>query len=236
VASPKPQTGGAIDHAVYVDRRVAERAEDVASWLASLGARPVASAADLDGVAVGDVVEIRGESLGNPLFTALDFVATMLPLVVGPEPPVDARPRRPAPTAAAAAARAAADDEAGTQRVLIGTVLAARDGLRANAVVDVLLRTERGLTAVLVLDRTALTSAGEEQLRDGTFRVVGKVTSVLGADDHINLFRRTPIAATGVEASRDMVSELIEAGVEVEVSDPVVQGPAVQVLPFVVLV
>jgi hypothetical protein len=108
--------------------------------------------------------------------------------------------------------------------------------LRDNAVVDVLVRTPDGLTVVVVLDRAGLSVAGEEQLRDGTFTVVGKVTAVLAAEDHINLFRRTSIAATGVEASRDMVSELIEAGVEVEVSDPVVQGPTLQILPFAVLV
>lgn len=232
----KPQSSGTFDYPLYVDRRVTAHVDDISSWTASLGARAVSSAADLSGVTVGDVVEVTGDALGNPLLSALDFVATMLPLVVGPESAHEARPRRPAPTASVAAARAAADEEAGTQRVLMGTVTAARDGLRDNPVVDVLLRTDAELIAILVLDREVLTAAGEEQLRGGRFRVVGKVSAVLGKDDHVNLFRRTPIAATGVEASRDMVSELIEAGVDVEVADPVVEGPALQILPLAVLV
>ena len=238
----KPRGRGGSPYPLYLDERMlrsfatGKAADDLAAVLDALAPTPLASQSDLAAVAVGDVVDVRGSCLGNPLFTALDFVATMLPLVIGPEQPVDTRPRRPAATAVAAAARAAADDEAGTQRVLVGTVLAARDGLRASAVVDVLVRTPEGLDAVVVLDRSTLTPAGEEQLRDGRFRVVGKVTAVLDGDDHVNLFRRTPIGATGVQASRDMLAELIDAGVDVEVSDPVVQGPAVQILPLAVLI
>jgi hypothetical protein len=238
----KPRSSGGSPYPLYLDERMlsalataATAAGDFAAVVDALAPTSLATPGDLSAVSVGDVVDVRGTCLGNPLFTALDFVATMLPLVIGPEPPIDTRPRRPA-TAVGAAARAAADDEAGTQRVLVGTVLAARDGLRESAVVDVLVRTPDGLNAVVVLDRSTLTPAGEEQLRDGTFRVIGKVTAVLGNNDHVNLFRRTPIGATGVQASRDMLAELIDAGVDVEVSDPVVQGPAVQILPLAVLV
>jgi hypothetical protein len=236
----KPRGSGGSPYPLYLDERMlssfAATSDDFAAVLSALAPTPLCTQTDLAAVSIGDVVDVRGSFLGNPLFTALDFVATMLPLVIGPEAPVDARPRRPPATAVAAAARAASDDEAGTQRVLVGTVLAARDGLRASAVVDMLVRTPDGLTAVVVLDRSTLTPAGEEQLRDGTFRVVGKVTAVLDSDDHVNLFRRTPIGATGVQASRDMLTELIEAGVAIDVSDPVVQGPAVQILPLAVLV
>lgn len=239
---PTPPEDGYGEYPLYLDERMREAmaapagADTPRRPLAQLHHRELDSPADVAAARVGELVELRGACLGNPLLCALDFVATMLPLVVGSDASGDLRPRRAGGTAATAAARASAAEEAGVQRVLMGTVAAARDGLRASPVVDVLVRTDAGLTAVLVLERALLGAAGEERLRDVTLRVLGKLTAVLGPDDQINLFRRTPIAATGAAASREMLAELVEAGVEVELSDPVICGPAVQILPLAVLV
>ncbi|MGN6687332.1 MAG: DUF6414 family protein [Actinomycetales bacterium] len=190
---------------------------------------------DLANAAPGLLVELTGTVLGNPLFPVVDLVATMLPLAMGDPRTSDDRARR-APTPAAAAARAEEEERLGAQRVLAGVVTTARDALATSPVSDVLLRTDSGVTAVLVLDRTVIDPGVEEQLRDGRFTVLGKVTSVLSDGDRINLFRRTPLAATGVDSSRDMLAELVEAGVDVELSDPVVEGPALQLLPVAILV
>lgn len=201
-------------------------------WVGAGGARAVTTGADVAGVAPGDLVAVRGRSRGNPMLTLLDFVGTSLPLVLDAAP---SRPRRAASRAAGAGDPAAGDTAAEQQRVMAGVVAAAREQLRSAAVLDVVLVTDAGLTVVLVLPRASVGAECEALLQDGTFEVVGKVTAVVGEGAGINLLRRSVLGAGGPEPGREVLGLLEESGLQLDVGDPLVTGPTLQVLPLAVL-
>ncbi|HET9070778.1 MAG TPA: hypothetical protein VFN60_02605 [Acidimicrobiales bacterium] len=116
---------------------------------------------------------------------------------------------------------------------MAGVGAAAREQLRSAAVLDVVLVTDAGLT--LVLPRASVGAECEALLQDGTFEVVGKVTAVVGEGAGINLLRRSVLGAGGPEAGREVLGLLEESGLQLDVGDPLVTGPTLQVLPLAVL-
>lgn len=194
--------------------------------------RSLVDAEDVAKTEVGELVVADGDLFGNPLLPLLDFVATMLPLV---EPAADPRPAaRATPAKARAAAPEATPEMA--RRVLAGAVEAARADLRSHALVDVVMVTAGGLAVVGSFDRALLGPPAEGRLQDCRARVYGKVTQVIGVGDSLNLFRRSCLAATAPEASREILAELAASGLELDLTDPVVDGPAVEILPLAVLI
>lgn len=197
---------------------------------------PVHSPADIEGLSPGALVEVVGRTCGNPMVPLLDLLATCIPLV-------DPAPATRRPTGRAAADASGASRAPGTKtpapadeyRVMAALIAAARDGLRTSPVVDVVLLTEGGLAVVLPVDRSILGSAGEALLDDGEYRVVGKVSAVIGADQGISLLRRSALAAAGPAAAREMLAELAGNGLQIDLPDPVVDGPALQVVPIAIL-
>jgi hypothetical protein len=75
-----------------------------------------------------------------------------------------------------------------------------------------------------------------QYLHAGEFRVVGKVTRVLGEGESINLTRRTAFGLAGPDAARDAIRGFAEEVEYFAVDDPIVEPPALQVLPLAVFV
>jgi hypothetical protein len=202
---------------------------DSATTAGTLGR--VGSAGDLASLAPGDLVQVVGMAQGNPLIRVMDFVAAMMPLVDEPAEPVRVRPGR----TTAAALHGDPETEA-AQRVLAGVVAVSAAGLRSHPLVDVVMTSGGGMPVVLTLDRGILGAAGEALLAGLSIRVVGKVASVISPDRPLNLFRHSVLAATSAEASRDMLAELSEGGLDLESADPVVTGPGLEILALAVLI
>ena len=81
------------------------------------------------------------------------------------------------------------------------------------------------------------TSETSEYLRAGEFTAVGKVTRVLRSDDEISLVRRTVLGAAGPEVAREVVVKSVEGGAfQVDTFDPIIEPPALQILPLAVFV
>ena len=71
----------------------------------------------------------------------------------------------------------------------------------------------------------------------GRFTVLGKVTRVLGASELINLTRRTALGIGGPDVARGLVQGFTEdKELFVQISDPIVEPPAIQILPLAVFV
>jgi hypothetical protein len=100
---------------------------------------------------------------------------------------------------------------------------------------DLLFRTEQGLEVVVTVASEFYTPTTNENLRAGEFRVVGKVTRVLGESDSINLTRRTVMGAAGPDIARDTI-EKANAALSLGQAHPIVEGPALQILPMSIFV
>ena len=209
--------------------------------------------AQLSDVRIGQLVEVVGEYLGNPLEETLAFVGAIIPYVLAQEEmqkeaakntrtqqkrtnSSGRRSSSPDPQAVAAAALQELVQQATDQSKETGMRIAMQmsDDIKNVPVHDVLLRTSTGLNAVLTVDSSYYSPATNEYLRAGEFRVVGKVTRVIGGDRKINLTRRTVMGAAGPEMAREIVSSMKSENFSLDVPDPIVEAPAVQILPMAV--
>lgn len=205
----------------------------------------------------GDLVELGGRVIGNPLLQVLDLLTQIIPYVEAQAEVAEASstpPRKnkskkgqrggqgggPAPDPEAIAAeilRQAQDEEKREQQFGLRIVRMMHEEIRAAAVRDLVLQADEA-TAVLTLSREFLTDSAEAHLLWGSFRVLGKVTAVLRHEhEQINLTRRTAMGAFRPEQARELLQDFQSDGsLNIEMSDPIVTGPAIQVLPIAVYV
>ncbi|MGI8729901.1 MAG: DUF6414 family protein [Solirubrobacteraceae bacterium] len=102
---------------------------------------------------------------------------------------------------------------------------------------DVVLTGPEDLKAVLTPSTEFLTDRTTDSLLGGRFRVLGKVTSVLSVGEIINLTRRTALGIAGPELARGLVEGFTsDNDIFVEIGDPIVEAPALQVLPLALFV
>jgi hypothetical protein len=247
---------------------------------------------DVTIVAPGDVVEICGEFVGNPLEEILAFVGRVVPymdfadnnealkeVIEGPPISVEQTelevaqreeeaaklraeagnakrsgdPKRKAQASdlelqaqekAAEAERvkqllplAVKVVEAQEQRKILRLLVQMRDELAESAVHDTVIIGPDGLKAILTMSSEFYGEATNAYLREGVFTVIGKVTRVLDRGDQINLLRRTVLGAAGADQGRAMLQSAINSKeLDLATFDPIIQPPALQVLPLAVYV
>jgi len=249
--------------------------------------RGVRQPADLADIAPGDVIELSGDFVGNPLEPVVAFFRQALPYfdiaeageaapAVDPERVVAeitaaeaqaddlsrqadnaARSGNPATKAHGVEIRQQADAQRARakelreaadialalvraqQEQLIGVRLITQVGedLATTPVHDTVMIADGGLKAILTMSAEFFTETTRAHLRAGVFRVVGKVTRVLTEGDDVNLLRRTVLGAAGPDVVRDLLTAVVQEGnLQIETFDPIIQAPAVQVLPLAVFV
>ena len=109
--------------------------------------------------------------------------------------------------------------------------------ISAAPVHDLLFQTERGLKAVVTVSSEYYSATVNENLRAGEFRVVGKVTRVVKGGRSINLTRRTVLGAAGPAMASSMLGNMNAAdSLSLDIADPIVSAPAVQVLPMAIFI
>ncbi|HET9076063.1 MAG TPA: hypothetical protein VFN68_03960 [Acidimicrobiales bacterium] len=225
---------------LFVDPRLATPPGDpvppVLQWLDGAGAVTVGTAADAAEVNPGDLVDLVGESQGNPLIRVLDFVATSMAALDDsrPEQAVRGARARTRATPVTGPDEGAATPEA--QRLVTVLASAARQDLRSAPVVDVVVVVDDDLPVILTVDRAVAGPGTEALLDSGRYRVIGKVCEVIGPGEGISLLRRTLLSATGLDGGRDMLAELAAGGADLAMTDPVVEGPALAVIPLAILI
>ncbi len=201
----------------------------------------------------GQLVELAGEYLGNPLEDTLAYLGSLLPYVdeqqeaqraAAEEARTSARRsersgnssrRGQSPADVTAVLEnlvqqsANADQEFG-KKMIVRMV----DDIRNVPVHDVLLQAGGGLRAVLTVSSEFYSATTNEYLKAGEFRVVGKVTRVLTGERTINLARRTVLGVAGTEVTTKLMTQMQQAFPAGGVTDPVVGAPAVQILPMAI--
>ncbi len=199
-------------------------------------------ASTLADVKVGDLIEMSGEVIGNPLEQMLNLFFQIIPYLgfdvealSKPRKPKDAR-RSGNPAKAAAARSGDNVPEDFTSEDLFRLLATMRADLGQASIRDLVLVAPDGVRAVLTLSTEFLERAAD-YLLGGRYTVIGKVTRVLGEGESINLTRRTALGLGGPELSKGLVSDLRKTeDLFVEIGDPIVEPPGVQLLPLAVFV
>lgn len=194
----------------------------------------IESSEELRDLAIGQIVEIEGTFRGNPLEDILAFFATILPYVE-PEPPSKANPKSGNPAQRAAAQKA--DSGPALDPDITRMFHLMNKDLENSPVHDLLFRTPSGLPVVATASTEFYGPATVEYLREGSFRVLGKVTKVVGDGETINLSRRTVLGLASSDIAEDIVSSAraIE-GVNLDVAEAIVPTPALQILPLAIYI
>lgn len=215
----------------------------------------------LQGLRPGQLIELSGEYLGNPLEDILGFIGAMFPYY---EEQVTAqkaataealeqakkaqRSGNPARRAAAAQAQEPSPDavevltgvlkqlEDTTNQQGIQLMLRMAEDIKRVPVHDLLVRTPTGLQAVLTVSSEYYSATTNEYLRAGSFRVIGKVTRIVNESDVINLTRRTFLGAADSKVAQEIVEKVKSGEFRLDVADPIVGSPAVQILPMAIFI
>jgi hypothetical protein len=193
----------------------------------------------------GQLVEISGEILGNPLQQILDAIWQILPyLGIDPEAELNRTGSSrgghrggQAKRSHTTAQQASSEDDAFTLADL-RLLRTMRDDVGNAKVRDLILQAGGGVRAVLTMAREFLTEEAEEYLLGGRFVALGKVTRVLEEGETINLTRRTAIGLARPEIARDLISSINaeDSDIKVTVGDPIIEAPALQILPLALFV
>lgn len=214
---------------------------------------------DLNAVTPGQIVELRGEYLGNPLEDALAFFSSIVPYLVEQEQAqreaaeTTLRQSRPKNAAKSGnpARRAAASEESSEIIAAVAEALSAAtssddlgmkmlmrmwDDISSASMHDLLFRTAGGLNAIVAVSSAFYSDQTKEYLRAGEFSVIGKVTRVIADGQEVNLARRTVLGVAGPDTARGLLEGLRESEMHLDLEDPIVSGPAVQILPMAVFI
>lgn len=203
---------------------------------------PIDTDDQLEGLRTGLLVEIAGEYLGNPIEDILAFFNSLFPYMADDEsarePVGTAKTKRSGNPAKRATTAAAGQADGGSNSGDVVRLLVQMSSDIAEAPVhDLLFRTEKGLQAVVTADSQYYSPTTNQYLRAGEFRVVGKVTKVLRGDTTINLLRRTVMGAAGPDLAQTMIQSIGEdGGMSLDVANPIVSAPAVQILPMAIFI
>jgi len=204
--------------------------------------------ASLGELKAGDLVEVAGGVSGNPLQQILDLLERVAPYMgLDLDKPGGKRSdtrgqnqnkqkgNQPSRQARQQEQQHQAEEEPVLNEEDLRLFMTMREDLDKAHVRDLVLDGPGDIKAVLTLSREFLHTTSEEYLLGGHFKVLGKVTRVLKGDDYINLTRRTALGLMGPELARETVSSMQDnPHMVVEVSDPVVEVPGVQLLPLAI--
>ena len=208
----------------------------------------------LSTLAPGQLVEIPGEVTGNPLVKMLNFFFSIAPFMgldlsepdahETPSPSSRAerrrqqrqrQPRQPSPLANTTAT----EPEAEIDETALTMIKTMRADVERSPILDLLLQAQGDLRAILTLARDYLPPEGEAYLLGGRFIALGKVTAVLDQAAEINLLRRTVLGAAGPEMARQLLAEFqstTEDQLHLDIGEPIVRAPALQLLPLAIFV
>lgn len=215
----------------------------------------------LEEIRTRQLVELTGEYLGNPLEDILAYLATVYPYIAEQQKAqLDAaseaieqlrkaqksgNPAKRAQAQAAgqelgvpdpAEALAALTQQAKESESGVNIMLRMAEEIRHAPVHDLLFRVPSGIQAVVTASSEYYSPEINEYLRAGEFRIIGKVTRIVTGGSTINLTRRTVLGAASPAIAQSIVASLNTEDMKLEVPDPIVAAPALQVLPMAIFI
>ncbi|MFT5433219.1 MAG: hypothetical protein ACI9OJ_003924 [Myxococcota bacterium] len=162
---------------------------------------------DLSGLAPGELVSFSGQLRRSPIADMVDVVTHLMSGADNPE------------------AYRMPDDT-------VEIVAALRAQLDSSPIIEALLTSDEGLTAVVALRRSAVSSPSLDELRFGRVTVVGKVAQVIGADETWSMTSRSFITHVLDGAIRDLATGLAAFSPQPYPLGTGLKGPALLVHPL----
>jgi hypothetical protein len=211
----------------------------------------------LSQLTIGDLIEVQGRYVGNPLEDLLALLSQMLPYFAPDETgashsderrtssagrsgnPAKRAQSRPATAEELAAQELARQQQEAEENSALGFRLMQQMYLdvQASTVSDVVLRTESSVRIVATVAREFLTEQVSALLRSSNATILGKVTALLSESDSVNLTRRTVLGAMNGEQARDLLNGATgPEGFAWNSEDPIVFGPTAQVMPLAIYI
>jgi hypothetical protein len=199
--------------------------------------KSIGDTAGLEGLSTGDLVEITGEVIGNPLQQMFALMQQILPYLGKDESEI-MKPAKPAnrsrKTQGAGGVDSGADDD---PNAAFRMMLIMRNDLESAAVRDIVLIAESGVRAVLTMSKEFFGTQTTDYVLAGRFTALGKVTRVLADGENINLTRRTALGMGGPDLARELIRDVgSESPALAAIGDPIVEPPGIQLLPLAVFV
>lgn len=208
----------------------------------------VTAQAQLTDLEPGQLIEISGEVTSNPLQQLFALLVKMMPYMGLDEEAIrqpskgkarqgNARSGNPAKRAAAQQGAQGKDQDEQETEDGIRMLFIMKDDLEVASVQDVVLTGDDSIKAVLTLSTEFFNDQTTDYVLGGRFTALGKVTRVLEGDKAVNLTRRTALGVAGPDMARDLVKSFTDDNeLFIEVADPIVNAPAIQVLPLALFV
>ena len=207
---------------------------------------PVDGQSVLPELTPGQLVEVTGQVVGNPLHQMFSLLRQILPYIGLDEDDLKKPKKNPSRSGnPAIRARAQTGSDQPSEQAddgmpideVVRLLFVMRDDLEAAAVRDIVVDGPEGIRAVMTMSREFFTDETTEYLRGGRFTALGKVTRVLDQADTINLTRRTALGLGGPDVARGLVQGFTEdQELFVEIGDPIIEAPAIQILPLALFV
>lgn len=194
----------------------------------------IATVEDVAASYPGQIVEMEGEVVGNPLRQILDAFFALAPYVGLDLSTTESTGGRGAKgqRGGQTPAKTVKTDEQQTAE-MFSTM---RNDVDKATVVDLVLEGDGGVRAVLTMAREFLPQSAEDNLLQGHFAALGKVTRALSGDEEINLLRRTALGLAGGSKVRGMFKGFSFGDSDFRLGEPVVGAPVLQILPLAVFI
>lgn len=195
---------------------------------------------------LGDLLQISGRIIGNPLEKLLETYDRLLPYagLTGEPPKAKSEPPRKLfwPLASQKVSRMV-DNLLSEDRNRPKLVRILREDLEKSYVRDLVLECREipAIPVILVVSTEFFTSKAVDYLVDGEFTVIGKVTGLADPGASVDLMRRTALATMSTEKVHTLVAQLssdVEALGAASFSSPSVTHLAgsLQLLPLAIFV
>jgi len=184
--------------------------------------------ADMKEVTPGDFVEMKLVLQRSPFVTTLSGFARLFPLIAALQEPT------PQPKQAKQGSGAPKSSSAGSLKKQIDAML---DAVRGEGSEDLIGRGAEGLTVVLTAELSHFIDPTLNDVIDGEFSVLGKVTRVVpdANEPAISLLRKTALSMFGdqiVVQFSELFDQLSQAGIKMPLVETEIAGPALQVIPI----
>jgi hypothetical protein len=197
---------------------------------------------DVESVRPSELVEVSGRCIGNPLEELLAFFGTVIPQMLEQEALhkvlLDDLRRK--------AASSPRGSQQGAETELIEQMTAQES---EDAAARLLLQLSEDLKAAPVRDvvvmaadlgviaSVAARSLGQDTLallRGAPVTLIGQVVAVVSGTDSFDLTERTVLGTIGGNIAHELVTHARSGPYKVDVAEPVIEAPAVQILPLAI--
>lgn len=188
--------------------------------------KKIASQKDFDTITPGEFVEIRGILNINPLIDVVDNIINLIELANIMDDEGNGRSDR---------------QKRSENKKIAGQMKAFRDSLQSNGMVDMIcnIKEEFSFAAVLPVYMDYFFNKNTNEIVDGEFRILGKVTKICDANDKISLLRNTSYTLLTENLLNDIFGAFNtgeDEGININGLHMNVNGPALLIIPIAIYI